>query len=925
MNEVREKSLESLYIADPALAKQVAAKLAKKGKRQSAEELGMLVEESFQGMAQEISFGYAIATGFADILGEGKSAEAETFRDLLADFSRKGPTIGLLMATHLPPVLVAGGKRLLEKFLSAVRIMESKGTYVMRSTLEPLPELLEAGEMTAAEAYLDLVSDTFSQDVTYNQCLHLMHMLPKAVRYFASGRSLWTIPILARVVRTEILLAEPFLEGIENGLKLLPKKALDDFVSKGLEKLERSQKSAAGFLSLRSGLGRETFRRMQVDVPFSQARFRLDRYLRARTGMPLSAKPVSEAPKKLPERIDNELCVASDGRFIYLPDQVGIFDTPEENLFLYKCLARLETGLYEFGTFDFDMEKLDSGLRVRQDADEEYAGRDLECFFATFPEKRLASDLFTVFEHGRIRFLMEEKYPGMVRRAYPAVKSEIDRIFRESDAVHPVFCLYSKIAAGVDSGREAAGKWADLIDEAAGKFEKTISEKPVAEASALLVARFYADFEECFESKNSGIDRLGGVDGASPVAYAPFKAPFDRKIRPEFYFGVFGRYDDMAKKVKAGLRVRGVKVFKSDIRKKLMENAGRLSRADLDDVVLHASEEPGETADANARVDFSDLDLEGILGERGGSDTPAEEIDGAVFRYKEWDCHLGDYINDHVRILDRRVKEKEGSFYAKTLERHRGLVDGIRYAFELLKPEGLKILRPWTEGDDFDYRAMLDFAVDIKAGWLPSDRLYIKRMKQQRDVAVLLLTDLSKSTSNLVFESNQTVLDVEKEAIVLFCEALEVLGDKSAIAGFSGTGRLGVDYWRIKDFDEPLNDSVKERINAMSPQRSTRMGAAIRHATAQLEKTEALVRLLILLGDGFPNDADYKREYAIEDTRKAASEAFSKYISFKAITVNIAEDSKLDDLYGNMRHSVISDVRQLPDKLLRIYSALTRS
>jgi nitric oxide reductase NorD protein len=134
---------------------------------------------------------------------------------------------------------------------------------------------------------------------------------------------------------------------------------------------------------------------------------------------------------------------------------------------------------------------------------------------------------------------------------------------------------------------------------------------------------------------------------------------------------------------------------------------------------------------------------------------------------------MGDYIHDHVRILDRKMIEKKGDFYQQTMIKHQGLVSRIKYAFELLKPESLKILKPWVEGDDFDYRAMLDFAIDKKAGWLPSDRIYIKRLKQQRDVAVLLLVDLSKSTSNLVFESTNTVLDVEKEAIVLFCEALK--------------------------------------------------------------------------------------------------------------------------------------------------------
>jgi nitric oxide reductase activation protein len=248
----------------------------------------------------------------------------------------------------------------------------------------------------------------------------------------------------------------------------------------------------------------------------------------------------------------------------------------------------------------------------------------------------------------------------------------------------------------------------------------------------------------------------------------------------------------------------------------------------------------------------------------------------------------------------------------------------MRSGFELLKPEALSILRQWVEGDEFDYRALLDFALDKKAGLMPSDRIYIKRVKNQRDVAVLLLVDLSHSTSNLTLESQASVLDVEKEAIVIFSEALEVVGDTFAIAGFSGTGRLGVDYCWLKNFDEITNDTVRYRIDALAPQRNTRMGAAIRHAATQLEKQPAKVRLLIILGDGFPNDVDYKKRYAIADTQQALLEAQSKNVYVHAITVNIAADPQLDELYGTIRHSVITDVRELPDRLPWIYGALTK-
>jgi nitric oxide reductase activation protein len=189
---------------------------------------------------------------------------------------------------------------------------------------------------------------------------------------------------------------------------------------------------------------------------------------------------------------------------------------------------------------------------------------------------------------------------------------------------------------------------------------------------------------------------------------------------------------------------------------------------------------------------------------------------------------------------------------------------------------------------------------------------------------VLLLVDLSRSTGNLVRGSRQTVVAVEKEAIVLFCEALSVVGDRFALAGFSGNGRLGVDYFHIKDFDQAPDEALRQRIAAIVPQRATRMGAAIRHASALLAAEPARVRLLIVLGDGFPNDVDYKGDYAVADTRQAFGEARAKGIHVHAITVNLPAAARLDDLYGAVHHTLIEEVRELPDRLLRIYGRLTR-
>jgi nitric oxide reductase activation protein len=101
------------------------------------------------------------------------------------------------------------------------------------------------------------------------------------------------------------------------------------------------------------------------------------------------------------------------------------------------------------------------------------------------------------------------------------------------------------------------------------------------------------------------------------------------------------------------------------------------------------------------------------------------------------------------------------------------------------------------------------------------------------------------------------------------------------------------------------------------------MGAAVRHATAAFSDIAARTKLLIIISDGFPNDIDYKRDYALADTRRSLLEARTQGIIVHSITINIAGDARLDDLYGRVRHSVISDVRELPDRLIRIYGRLT--
>ncbi len=905
--------LDTLAAVDPEAARIVAEGAA----GLPDEALARLVADALWASSLEPSFGRAVARGHLALARAGGSGETLEYRRLVREAGRSGPALGRLLAKHLPPVLGCGRRQLRAEFLEAVGVMRAKGTYTLPYPLEVLSALLAGGEVAAAGVYLDLLRAAFSHDLSYVRCQHFAHALPRAVLSFPAPSRPWQTAQLCRVVRTDPGLADPFLDGMAAGLRLLSEPCLAQFVDRALEKLEGNRKQAAGLLALSSRAGLEAFRRLQVTVSLGEAQARLDRYLQARIGEGVAVRSTDDLPGAFRGGGADTPMTVSDGRCIYLPGRIGACPTRPRNLALYKALARIEAGQIEFGTFDFDLEKMAAPGDAPIVETPGGESGDLRAFFDSFPDPRLAADLFTAFEHGRVRKCLARRYPGLARRCLPLLRGQSPDPGRGVSGEGPLQALYRLAALGESPGRQAAADGAGReVGGVFRRFEQRVTAESGVEDCGRLVVAVYPEME-----------RLCRASGGC----RPLSTPFGRRIDPDLAFSRQVAHDRAARRIRAWVREKGYRVYASDIRRRLVAGGGSLSLEELRQMIRAAA--PGARApgpDASGGPELSDLDLSELARDPAAGiviaeDAPPDEALGCpVFLYDEWDSGVSDYLRDHVRVCQRPVPEASGDFYRQALIRHRGLVRRMRHAFELLRPQGIQILRRWVEGDEFDYRALLDAALDRRAGLIPSDRLYTKRVKQRRDVCVLLLVDLSRSTAGLVKGSGASVLDVEKEAIVLFCEALGVVGDDFSIAGFSGSGRLGVDYFTVKAFAEEMNDAVRGRIAALAPRRATRMGAAIRHATRRLGESPSRVKLLIILGDGFPNDVDYKQAYAVADTRRAVFEAHAREVFTHAITVNIAGDPRLDDLYGPVRHTVIADVRELPDKLLRIYGSLTR-
>ena len=291
-------------------------------------------------------------------------------------------------------------------------------------------------------------------------------------------------------------------------------------------------------------------------------------------------------------------------------------------------------------------------------------------------------------------------------------------------------------------------------------------------------------------------------------------------------------------------------------------------------------------------------------------------------RYPEWDQEIDDYRLNWCRVFERAAEEGSGDVVGATLSAHGSEVSALRRFFESLRPPGLRRVPGQAEGDELDVDAAVRMCAERAAGIDLSDRIYVRRERKERDVAAAFLVDVSGSTSRQL-DSGRRVIDLEKEGLVLLCEALEAVGDQYALFGYSGQGRGQVDFLVIKDFDDQLSGKAAQRLGGLVPMQQNRDGAAIRHATAKLLAREARTRLLILISDGRPLDDGYKDEYSLEDTKAALREARRRGLHPFCITIDREADSYVRRMYGDVQFAVIDRLEALPMRLPRIYQRLT--
>ncbi len=292
--------------------------------------------------------------------------------------------------------------------------------------------------------------------------------------------------------------------------------------------------------------------------------------------------------------------------------------------------------------------------------------------------------------------------------------------------------------------------------------------------------------------------------------------------------------------------------------------------------------------------------------------------------YQEWDYNSNSYKPDWVTLYESLHPPGNAADIDKILDKHSALANYLKRILDLLKPQNYVRVRYQEEGSELDLDVAIRSIIDFKSGAQPDPRINMSHKHDGRDFAVLLLMDLSASLHEIPEGCTQSILELSREAVTLLGWSIEQLGDKFAIAGFHSDTRHNVRYHHLKGFTEHWDDQVKSRLAAIEAGYSTRMGAAIRHASHYLEGQKAEKKLLLILTDGEPSDIDVNDEkLLINDTHKAVDELSSKGIYTHCISLDKKADDYIGDIFGNNGYTVIDNVEKLPEKLPKLFMSLT--
>jgi nitric oxide reductase NorD protein len=648
--------------------------------------------------------------------------------------------------------------------------------------------------------------------------------------------------------------------------------------------------------------------RGESGLQFGEAAGRLRPYLRGLSGSSLDLAPSDT--------------VSTDTSTIFLPRAITWSRDNDENFFLYKLIVSYQWAYIAGSTFTV------SPGNTSDDPKHLW----LQDFLESFPCFELARDLYFFLETVRLSSFLEEELPGLMRqkrkmyrddgpawqdrRKDQGILADLQLAWStgrlqsgNSSELKPFLEVLddheARSSAAMDSVA-ATRKLYTMLEPEAGDgsgitpfiFQGTLDLKAVCAARMQRINESKELFVNALATRILAQSRKSG--NAGPMEQAP-DASGGKTEKPSIAMVVSGQGENQPESAHSTVVIS-------------INNEEVDAGPELEQAASNVISELGFLPDKYISSAVGRAGKGYAAFRAGGSEKGGEIV--APITYDEWDYRRSDYRKNWCSVQEKEIPLSHSTFLARTIEKYHGQIVRLRYQFEMMRTRE-RFVRRQRDGDDIDLDALVESLADTRAGLPPSDRLFVRLRRDERDIAVLFLIDMSNSTQGWVSR-------VIKESLIMLCEALEVVGDRYGIYGFSGMRRLRSDFFHIKHLDEHYDEAVKQRISSIAPCEYTRMGPAIRHATSLLRDVDSRVKLMLTLSDGKPEDYDdYKGEYAIEDTRHALIEARAAAIHPFCITIDHHAHDYMAHMYGERNYIQIDDAGKLPGKMPEIYRVLT--
>jgi nitric oxide reductase NorD protein len=331
----------------------------------------------------------------------------------------------------------------------------------------------------------------------------------------------------------------------------------------------------------------------------------------------------------------------------------------------------------------------------------------------------------------------------------------------------------------------------------------------------------------------------------------------------------------------------------------------------LDDVKMKYTVRVDDTAHSVYQADF--------IENTTVSESAENDSTGYHILYDEWDFSKRAYKNDFCKVYPKSLLKTDVSYYQKTVNNNRSTLLGLRKMLTSVNNK-YQQQRRQSQGDEFDIDAITDLLVDVHSGHTPSENIYLSKRKKEKDLSILLLLDVSLSSDG--YAAGNRVIDVEKQVSILFGEILNEFNIDFSIDCFYSKTRNHSTYITIKDFDEDWN-KAKFKVGAVEPSGYTRIGAALRHSGAMLDKRETKNKWVILISDGKPNDYDkYEGKYGINDVKQALRELNERNINSYALAIEAQAKYYLPQMFGQNHYQILTTPVELLKSLVLLYEKI---